>query len=222
MASDPTVLARTILPELFVTDPSKSQRTRVTIIEAAITVYGRDGIEAATQERIAAEAGISRPLIIRYFPKEDELFTLAMKYIRGNLQRMAVEAVAKVADGTVEDRLTAYVNSCFRWLRDYPVHARAWLAFLCGAGVNPRHRKENTELAEMGFQRIQAMLEAMPVNRAAAPDDLRGRAKAIQALIAGSMLAAVTENSSVPVKQLEQACMRGCLLIARTRARPSA
>lgn len=51
----------------------KRQQTLRRIVDAGVTLFGRNGYEATTLEAIAAEAGISRRTFFHYFKSKDDI-----------------------------------------------------------------------------------------------------------------------------------------------------
>ena len=210
-------LVRSIIPEIV--DPllGKSERTKFAIVQATIEVYANRGREGATYERIAKTAGISRPLVQKYFPDREALFDLAMKFIRGGLQGLAVEALGKARGDSPERELESYVRSVFAWFLSHPAHARTMLGVICHAAHSRVHRDSNTELADIGHERIAVLLARFPGNRGARARDLQESAKVIQNLIVGSFVCVLTENLSLPFPRLEERTVRACLAVAKGR-----
>jgi AcrR family transcriptional regulator len=60
--------------------PSKSDRTRAAILQAAQTLFGELGYERATVRDIAARAEIDPAMVMRYFGSKDELFARASEF----------------------------------------------------------------------------------------------------------------------------------------------
>src|SRR5688500_1347512 len=120
---------------LFPAAPTKSQRTQLAIVEAAVELFATKGIGEAPYEKTAAEAGVSRTLVIRYFPKREDLLVLSVRYVRASFQRLAVQAMEGA--GSPEKTLTAYVASTFRWIEEAPTHARFWSLFYYLCAINP-------------------------------------------------------------------------------------
>ncbi|MCP5119381.1 MAG: TetR/AcrR family transcriptional regulator, partial [bacterium] len=57
------------------------ENTRRTILDAARKVFARDGIEAATMQDIAAEAGYGAPALYNYFPSKDEIVDVILSEV---------------------------------------------------------------------------------------------------------------------------------------------
>lgn len=56
------------------TTPEQSEARRKAILEAAMTLFDRQGYSAATMEEVAAGAGISKGSIYNYFQSKQDLF----------------------------------------------------------------------------------------------------------------------------------------------------
>lgn len=61
-------------------EPTKSDRTRAAILEAARQLFAQRGPAATTVRDVAAAAGIDPALVIRYFGSKDELFLRAREF----------------------------------------------------------------------------------------------------------------------------------------------
>lgn len=81
----------------------RSQRSRLRILEAAVGLLGRRGLDALTFKEVADEADVSVGLVCRYFPSKEH-FALAL------YERLALEleaAASEMPEGTMAER--------FRW-----------------------------------------------------------------------------------------------------------
>src|SRR6187549_2246412 len=82
--------------------------TREQLIEAALAVASRDGIDAATVRAVAAEAGVSLGVVHYCFQDKDELLrAMAHAITAANLERSLGElptgaSVEQVIDGTID------------------------------------------------------------------------------------------------------------------------
>ena len=73
----------------------KKQRTRATLIDAAVTLCGRQGFDRTTVEQIAALAEVSPRTFSRYFATKD---AIAMAMVDEILDRVAIELTGLPAE----------------------------------------------------------------------------------------------------------------------------
>ncbi len=201
---------------LFHSVPSRAQRRVVQILEGTIRTYLKYGIESTTYERIARTCQVSRPLIQHYFRDKSELFEMVAKYIRVLFQQIAIEAIRREDNYT--QQLAGYVGSLFTWIEEYPRHAKVWGLVFYYAAVNPRIRALHTELAQMGHDRITALLEAGAMAGEFAPGEFRKRAKMIQTLYTGGFIMVTSEDLYVGIPTFRGYLIEACEQIAKTAA----
>jgi AcrR family transcriptional regulator len=113
----------------------RSVKTKETVLEefrcasiqdAAMSVIARKGIDAATMQEIAAEAGIAKGTIYAYFRDRDELLA---KTATGAYERLVAELeTAFTAPGTLEDRLRGVVLRQLQFFDDNRELFRAYRA----------------------------------------------------------------------------------------------
>ena len=173
-------------------DQPKSKRKAFLILEAAITCYARKGLSTATMDMIAREAGVSRTVVLHYFTDTKALRELSVKYIRLLFQKLAVEAIGEKT--AIDDQLRAYVASCFYWTRNFKTHAVVWLDFLLQCAKDAKLRELNTLASDTGADRIAALLEAGCGAGVFKITDVHATAQAVQALIAGALVASRCQN----------------------------
>src|SRR3954452_7939296 len=58
--------------------PSRGERTRQAILDAAIVRFGRDGYRASSVADIARDAGVGGTVAYAYFPSKEALFLAAL------------------------------------------------------------------------------------------------------------------------------------------------
>ena len=61
-------------------DAMPTQNTRLAILEAAVRIFARSGVSAATLEDIAAEAGVTRGTLCWHFHSKDDLVSAIIKH----------------------------------------------------------------------------------------------------------------------------------------------
>jgi AcrR family transcriptional regulator len=96
----------------------KDHKTEERILEAAKTVFMRDGLYGARMQDIADTAGINKALLHYYFRNKEKLFD---QVFEGVLERY-FENMDVLADESlpVIERIHTYVDKIFDFLREYP------------------------------------------------------------------------------------------------------
>jgi AcrR family transcriptional regulator len=203
-----------VYSELFSLVPTRAQRRMLQIIEGAIRNYISLGVENTTYESIAKACKISRPLIQHYFKDKDEVFQMAVKYIRVNYQQYTIQAFRN--KNTPQERLAAYVDAAVGWVKAFPAHQRVWNLFYYYCGVDKRLCDLNTELVNIGHDRITALLQEGAEAGVFAADNLKGRAKQIQVLITGSIVTITTETLYADIEEFRAQITEACVRLATT------
>lgn len=202
-----------VYSELFTLIPSRAQRRMIQIIEGAIKNYISLGVENTTYESIAKTCKISRPLIQHYFKDKDEVFEMAVKFIRVNYQQYTIQAFR--GKNTPMEKLEAYVDSAIDWVKAFPAHQRVWNLFYYYCGVSSRMRDLNSSLVSIGHDRITALLQEGATEGIFATDNLTGRAKQIQVLITGSIVTATTETLYTDLDEFRVQMVDACIGLAK-------
>lgn len=70
----------------------EAEQTRERVIEAALTLFSRNGYSQTTLAMIAAEAGYSRGPIYWHFRNKDELYEAVLGYSQAPLQELVTQA----------------------------------------------------------------------------------------------------------------------------------
>jgi len=78
----------------------EAEKTRQTVLEAALTLFSRDGYSLTTLSRIAREAGCSRGPIYWHFQNKDDLYEAVLAYSQEPLEAL-VEECRNMADRPV-------------------------------------------------------------------------------------------------------------------------
>jgi AcrR family transcriptional regulator len=101
---------------------------REALLDAAATIVASDGVAAVTMDTVAEAAGVSRPLVYRYFPASGDI--LAELYARELTEHDAKLAVELQTAATFEDNVRALIRV---WLETFGER---------GAVVGPLFRAE--------------------------------------------------------------------------------
>lgn len=87
-----------------------AEKTRQTVLEAALTLFSRDGYSLTTLSRIAKEAGCSRGPIYWHFENKDDLYEAVLAYSQEPLEALVSECQA------MDDPVAAMDHFIERWL----------------------------------------------------------------------------------------------------------
>jgi hypothetical protein len=194
--------------DLFDLSASKSQEQQMKIIQTAIKSYAQNGIEKTTYTLIAKECGISRPLVHHYFPKLDDLFILAAKYVRQTLLNLALDELRKHPANDPQRQLQGYLRGCLRWVAEYHDQCSFWFLYFYQASRNSKARKENTLLVTAGHKRIQEMIEEGNRGGIWKVSDTQGTAKMIQIMITGTMISCMSEDGYLTIDIAENLTLK--------------
>jgi len=102
-------------------------RTRIqrknteSILNAGLEVFSRQGFRGATLDQIAAEAGLSKPNLLYYFPSKEAIHVTLLDRL---MQTWLDPLRALDAEGDPVDELLAYVRRKLQMSRDYPRESR--------------------------------------------------------------------------------------------------
>ncbi len=92
---------------------SAGERTRRQVLDAAIRVIDRDGVDAVTHRRVGQEAGLSHGVVSYHFRTRDELIYRSFEYHLGSVEdygaRIGLEEGGKLTLGGVIEVLARLV-----------------------------------------------------------------------------------------------------------------
>lgn len=94
---------------------ARAAQRRLRLMDAAETVFLRDGLRGASMERIAGEAGVARATAYAYFADKEAAFVAVAARVAGRLEALIDAALG--APGPMEERILAAFRA---------KHALAW------------------------------------------------------------------------------------------------
>lgn len=148
---------------------------------AAFEVLQREGMAGATLEKVAAQAGASKGIVLHYFANKQELFEHAMREANAAL-RDAVVARLNHAKTPIE-RLEAIIEGNFEERFFQPSICHAWLALCAEVPREPQlARIQKVIHARMRSNLMSALMHILP------DDECEAVAFGITALIDGLWL----------------------------------
>ena len=120
---------------------------RAGLVEAALTVFSAEGFKVATMDAVAAEAGVTKPVLYQHFPSKRELFH---ELIRDVARRLRSDVTAAIGAATSpHDMVRRGMRAVFTFVDERPEEFR----LLFGEGV----RSDEAFAVEVrGFERSMA------------------------------------------------------------------
>jgi AcrR family transcriptional regulator len=179
-----------------------SEARRRELGEALWRVVLREGIEAASVRKVAAEAGLSKGSLRHVFPSQSELLTFAMQLIQGEVIRR-VAAVEATDD--VRDMVERHLQSLLVLDPETRAVIDVWLAFVARARVDRSLRPLRDETHAQVRALCRRSLETLRDHGRTQPDlDVGLEAERLHALIDGlAMHATLDPRITTPPRQLE-------------------
>ena len=106
---------------------AEPKRTRIQtenrkiILNAALEVFAREGFRGATVDEIASAAGMSKPNLLYYFPKKDDIYRSLLEQL---LENWLGPLRTLDPDGDPMHEIAAYIERKIELARDYPTESR--------------------------------------------------------------------------------------------------
>ena len=88
---------------------------------AALQIFARDGFRGATVDAIASSAGMSKPNLLYYFPRKDDIYR---DLLQGLLQDWLAPLKEIDPGGEPTEEITAYIRRKIDLARDFPTESR--------------------------------------------------------------------------------------------------
>ncbi|WP_299428705.1 TetR/AcrR family transcriptional regulator [uncultured Shimia sp.] len=143
--------------------PSLKDQRSDEILDAYLTCVARFGLEGATQERIAAEAGVKRPLLRHYLGNRGQMITALCDHVVLVFDRMTdgADAVLKEAQSYEE-----VIGLLFAEDIDHdPRLLVAWQALAVSVGDQPDQRDALLNSLERFLQALTRTFQRLSPNR---------------------------------------------------------
>ncbi len=127
------------------------------ILEAALDVFSREGFRGATIDQIAEAAGMSKPNLLYYFPRKEEIYKRLMTEML-DVWLQPLREIDSVGDPVSE--LRSYIRRKIEMSRDYPRQSRLFANEMLQGGPRLVDVLE-TDLKGLVDEKAQVMLNWM-------------------------------------------------------------
>jgi len=193
--------------QIFPRKLSKSELRRLQIVENVIRISAKSGVEGLAYEKIAKSCGVSRHLVMHYFPSRADMIAQAAEVVWASLKREILESMDRETSATL--KLKRYLSANLTWAREYREHAAFLVLIIQHATTHARFKKLFTELMRLGHGRIIGVLQQGVRDgefRKSIHVDLVS--KSIQLTVLGHFVGLVAEDGPYPAAALEEELCR--------------
>ncbi|MGH8779684.1 TetR/AcrR family transcriptional regulator [Paraburkholderia sp.] len=111
-------------------NPTRSERSRQTAIQAALVILTRDGVGALTFDALARESGISKGGLLHQFRTKSGIIKALLEYQTQHFQQFATDYLSSKAASATEPTLSAQIAVSREAMKQPHPVARAVLAAL--------------------------------------------------------------------------------------------
>ncbi len=168
--------------QIFGLKPGKGESRKRQIVEAFIECLAKGGLEKTSYEVVAKKVGMKRTHVAYYFENREEMIRATIRYAIAVGQQMIILRAEKAK--TMKEKFKVVVEGNFYWLETHPQFVPVLTLFYHLSSCDPSYRTLQTEIRNMGEQRIMTCLSFVPgMNETIA----REKARMIQSLISGAL-----------------------------------
>jgi AcrR family transcriptional regulator len=129
---------------------------RAALAAAVWQVASRDGLDAVTMRRVAAEAGWSTGALAHYFDDKEELLVFAFETVADRVGRRIVEAAEQTRDPL--ELMRVQLGEGLPIDRERRAEVRVWFAFLGLAETRPQLAKAGRDAYRLWRDRVAKTL----------------------------------------------------------------
>jgi TetR/AcrR family acrAB operon transcriptional repressor len=133
-----------------------AEESRERILDCAIPILARHGIDDTSFRRISAAAGVSQPGILYHFKNKESLIEAAIRRVMLHNQSIVTNALEPHSD--VRQRLRSHFRSNLTWAMKYRDEAQLSLLVYYMASVHQPLSKLYRELVEHARSHIRSLL----------------------------------------------------------------
>ena len=179
-----------------------SESRRRELGEALWRVVVREGIDAASVRKVAAEAGVSAGSLRHLFPSQSELLAFAMQLI---VDEVATRIAAVDESGDVRGRVERRLHTLLVLDAETRAVFDVWLAFAARARVDPSLRRLRDETHAQVRALCRASVDALHEDGGTRPRiDVDYESERLHGLIDGIALhASLTPATMTAARQVE-------------------
>jgi AcrR family transcriptional regulator len=173
------------------------------LVEAAIRVIARGGIQAFTIDKVCREAGVSKGLAGHYFDGKDAL--LAAVYLTSLYEPVMAQLAGAPADEPPAARLRRMIDANFTGAVFDKANLLVWLSLWGEAAANPAINREQRTLYRTWRQALAEVMAAVAAGRGVTID-APALARNLIAMIDGLWLEWSIDDTALDPEAARAAC----------------
>ena len=133
----------------------RPEARRALIVEAAGRLFGEHGFDGTRLDRVAAEAGVTKPVLYRHFADKTALYLALLERHREDLGSFAG---AIPPEGSLEERLRAVAEV---WVAYVDTHRFAWKMLFRDRGGGPEVQAFRGEVHARARETLVALIRGL-------------------------------------------------------------
>lgn len=133
---------------------------RAQLLDAALGVFAAEGFQTATMESVAAEAGVTKPVLYQHFSSKRELFLELLRHVGVRLSYEVGEATTAASTG--QQKVIAGFSAYFQFVASHPDEFR--LLFGEGVRSDPEFARTVADVEGQLVQFIAALIDIPELN----------------------------------------------------------
>lgn len=137
-------------------EPSRSQETRMHILDSAFKLIAREGVQALTLSELARHSRLSKPRIAYHYSDMDQLVADIYETV---IRRGREASGLRIAEArTPHQKIMALVEAFFGWISSNSDLCRFQLAMYGYATVSRKVGAIHRRLIQVGLERVETIL----------------------------------------------------------------
>jgi AcrR family transcriptional regulator len=181
---------------------AKGEETYQRILAAAMQSFARLGDKNTTFQSIADIAGVSQPLVAKYFKSREAVLPAVVDKFLHDARVVTAQAVDRAH--SPKEKLKEYLRVSIKMFRDKPEIFKIYLLLHYYAGFSETYKEKNSEIKRVAVERVTKIIEEGISQKLFKKCNAKLTAKIIHSSLVGVVLGITTEHPSFTDLQLQK------------------
>lgn len=178
----------------------KSEQTYEKILDASLSSLSKFGDRGTTFQTIADIAGVSQPLVSKYFKTREAVLPIVIEKYLGEVRDLTSLELKKKKKA--KDQLKRYLSFTISFYRKNPDLFKIYLLLQYQAGFDEEYLKINTQRKNLATERIKKIIDLGIKNKEFVGCRSAVVAKVIHSSLVGLIISMTTEKLECSDNQL--------------------